>query len=158
MIRKFVGYIKEALHLGETPQRTAVAFALGVFIAFTPTYGLHCASAVFLAWAFRLNFPALLVGSLINNPWTIAPIVGTTMWTGFFLLGRPEAPDVAWKNLSIITIYESVLPFILPFTLGALTLSVLGALLAYPLGLLVIARYRKTTRNATGPIAQKGPT
>ena len=74
------------------------------------------------------------------------------MWTGFFLLGRPEAPDVAWENLSIITIYESVLPFILPFTLGALTLSVLGALLAYPLGLLVIALYR---RQATDHIAQK---
>ena len=144
--------IREALHLGETPQRTAVAFALGVFIAFTPTYGLHCASAVFLAWAFRLNFPALLVGTLINNPWTIAPILGATMWTGFFLLGRPEVPDVAWHNLSIITLYESIGPFILPFTLGALTLSVLGALLAYPLGLLVIARYRKQPANH---VAQK---
>ncbi len=80
------------------------------------------------------------------------------MWTGFFLLGRPETPDVAWKNLSIITLYESMGPFILPFTLGALTLSLLGALLAYPLGLLAIARYRKTTRNSTGPIAQKRPT
>ena len=80
------------------------------------------------------------------------------MWTGFFLLGRPEAPDVAWKNLSIITLYESVLPFILPFTLGALTLSVLGALLAYPLGLLVITRYRKTTHDSTNQIVQKRST
>ena len=138
--------IREALHLGETPQRTAAAFAIGVFIAFTPTYGLHCASAVFLAWAFRLNFPALLVGTLINNPWTIAPILGVTMWTGFSLLGRPEVPDVSWEHLSMVTLYETILPFILPFTLGALTLSVLGALLAYPLGLFVIARYRKEKR------------
>ena len=140
--------IREAFHFGETPQRTAATFALGVFIAFTPTYGLHCASAVFLAWAFRLNFPALLVGTLINNPWTVAPIVGATMWTGFFLLGMPEAPDVSWKNLSIFTLYESILPFMLPFTLGALTLSVLGALLAYPLGLLLIAWYRKQGRRS----------
>ena len=135
--------VREALHLGETPQRTAVAFAVGVFIAFTPTYGLHCASAVVLAWAFRMNFPALLAGTLINNPWTVAPILGATMWTGFFLLGTPEVPEVSWEHLSIFTLYESILPFMLPFTLGALTLSVLGALLAYPLGLLVIARYRK---------------
>ena len=135
--------IREALHLGETPQRTAAAFAIGVFIAFTPTYGLHCASAVFLAWAFRLNFPALLVGTLINNPWTVAPILGATMWTGGFLLGMPEVPDVSWERLSMVTLYEVILPFILPFTLGALTLSVLGALLAYPLGVLLIARYRK---------------
>lgn len=137
--------IREALHLGETPQRTAVAFALGVFIAFTPTYGLHTASVVFLAWALRLNFPAILAGSLINNPWTFVPILGATMWTGFFLLGIQDVPDVSWSHLSITTLYETVLPFILPFTLGALTLSILGALLAYPLGLLVIARYRKQT-------------
>ena len=143
----FRGKIREALHLGETPQRTAVAFAVGVFIAFTPTYGLHCASAVFLAWAFRMNFPALLVGTLINNPWTVAPILGATMWTGFSLLGMPEAPDVSWESLSIFTLSDSIRPFILPFTLGALTLSVLGALLAYPLGLLVIARYRGTQKS-----------
>lgn len=135
--------IREALHLGETPQRTAVAFALGVFIAFTPTYGLHTASVVFLAWTFRLNFPAILVGSLINNPWTVVPILGATMWTGFFLLGSRDVPDVSWSHLSMTTLYETVLPFILPFTLGALTLSILGALLAYPLGLLVITRYRR---------------
>ncbi len=135
--------IREALHLGETPQRTAVAFALGVFIAFTPTYGLHTASAVFLAWALRLNFPAVMVGSLINNPWTVVPILGATMWTGFFLLGIQDIPDVSWSHLSITTLYKTVQPFILPFTLGALTLSILGALLAYPLGLFVIIRYRK---------------
>ncbi len=144
--------ILEALHLEETPQRTAVAFALGVFIAFTPTYGLHCASAVFLAWTFRLNFPALLVGTLINNPWTLAPILGATMWTGFFLLGIPETPDVSWNSFSILTLYESILPFILPFTLGAFTLSTLGALLTYPLGVLVLVRYRKTPRHSTNPI------
>ena len=135
--------IREALHLGEMPQRTAVAFALGVFIAFTPTYGLHTASVVFLAWAFRLNFPAILVGSLINNPWTVVPILGATMWTGFFLSGMGDLPDVSWSDLSITTLYQTVLPFLLPFTLGALTLSVLGALLAYPLGLLLISWYRK---------------
>ena len=144
--------IREALHLGETPQRTAAAFAIGAFIAFTPTYGLHCASAVFLAWAFRLNFPALLVGTLINNPWTVVPILGATMWTGFFLLGRPEVPDVSWEHLSMVTLYETILPFMLPFTLGALTLSMLGALLAYPLGLFLISWYRK---QLAGHIAQK---
>lgn len=135
--------IREALHLGETPQRTAVAFALGVFIAFTPTYGLHTASVVFLAWAFRLNFPAILVGSLINNPWTVVPILGATMWTGFFLSGMRDLPDVSWSDLSMTTLYQTVLPFLLPFILGALTLSVLGTLLAYPLGLLLISWYRK---------------
>lgn len=141
--KPFLENIRKALDLRETPQRTAVAFSLGVFIAFTPTYGLHLASVMFLAWAFRLNVPALLAGALINNPWTIAPILGATLWTGFFLLGMPEAPDVSWKTFSITALYEFVRPFVLPFILGALTLSVLGALLAYPAGLLLISWYRK---------------
>ncbi len=143
----FRAKIREALRLGETPQRTAVAFALGVFIAFTPTYGLHTASAVFLAWALRLNFPAIMAGSLINNPWTVVPILGATMWTGFFLLGIRDIPDVSWSHLSITTLYETVRPFILPFTFGALALGILGALLAYPLALFVIVRYRKTQKS-----------
>ncbi len=81
------------------------------------------------------------------------------MWTGFFLLGRPEAPGRCLEeSFHHHHLRIGAAPSFFPFTLGALTLSVLGALLAYPLGLLVIARYRKTTRNATGPIAQKGPT
>ena len=65
------------------------------------------------------------------------------MWTGFFLLGIRDIPDVSWHHLSITTLYETVRPFILPFTLGALTLSILGALLAYPVALFVISWYRK---------------
>ncbi len=79
------------------------------------------------------------------------------MWTGFFLLGMPEVPDVSWKDLSMITLYESVRPFILPFTLGALTLGVLAASLAYPLGVLLISWYR-TARNVGNHIAQKRST
>ena len=98
---------------------------------------------MFLAWAFRLNFPALLLGSLVNNPWTFAPILGATMWMGFLLLGRPNVPDVSWNELSIVTLYESVRPFMLPFTVGAFALSLLGAVLAYPVGWLAISWYRK---------------
>lgn len=141
---------KEALRLQEPPHRTALAFSLGVFIAFSPTYGLHFASVVFLAWAFRLNFPALLVGSLINNPWTIAPILGATLWTGFLLLGMPDVPDISWDTFSLNAFYALVLSYLLPFILGALTLSVLGAFLAYPVGVLLVSRYRKQPTDTFG--------
>jgi uncharacterized protein len=143
--------LKQVLHLQESPHRTALAFACGVFIAFSPTYGLHTVSAIFLAWAFRLNFPALLLGNFINNPWTTIPILGATMWTGFFILGIPDAPSFSWDDLSAEAIFEVAMPYILPFTLGALTLSVLGSLIAYPLGLFLINRYRKHQVSPTDP-------
>src|SRR5437763_1004449 len=71
--------LSQILHLHESPHRTALAFAVGAFIAFSPTYGLHTLSVAFCTWAFRLNCVALLAGSLINNPWTVLPIVGATV-------------------------------------------------------------------------------
>lgn len=135
--------VLEVLHLQETPRRTALAFAIGVFIAFSPAYGFHTVAAIFCAWAFRLNFAALLLGNFLNNPWTTVPILGGTMWTGFLILGVPNTPSFSWDNLTTETLYETLFPYILPFTIGACTLSVIGAILSYPLALLLVSRYRK---------------
>lgn len=135
--------LSQVLHLQESPHRTALAFSVGVFIAFSPTYGLHTISAVFLAWAFRLNYAAILLGNFVNNPWTTVPILGATMWTGFFILGRPDAPAFTWDSLSAEAIFEVAMPYILPFTIGACALGFLGSLVAYPIGLFMISRYRK---------------
>ena len=80
--RSFRTLLRQVLHLRESPQRTAFAFALGVFIAFCPAYGFHMILVGLFTWLFRLNFVALLTGALINNPWTIVPILGGTYWRG----------------------------------------------------------------------------
>ena len=142
-LASFRSHLSQVLHLQESPHRTALAFAIGVFIAFSPTYGLHIASAMFCAWAFRLNCPSLLLGTLINNPWTIAPILAGTIWTGFLILGITDLPELSWDTLSLESLDTTILPYILPFTVGACTLSLLGSLLAYPLSLVVITQHRK---------------
>lgn len=133
----------EILHLKESPHRTALAFALGVFIAFTPTYGFHFLTAVLFAWGFRLNFLALLLGSFVNNPWTVVPILGLTLWIGFLLLGMPDT-SVQWESLNTATFYDALLPYVIPFALGGMVLSLAGLLLSYPIAFLVISQYRKS--------------
>ena len=64
---------RQILHLRETPHRTALAFAVGVVIGFSPAYGLHMLMVGFCAWAFGLNLIALLAGAFLNNPWTLSP-------------------------------------------------------------------------------------
>ncbi len=130
------------LHLKESPHRTALAFAAGVFIAFSPIYP-HTLLVVFSAWAFRLNFLVLLAGASINNPWTIVPILGATLWTGLRLMGIPEAPSLSWSDLSFASIYNQVLPYAVPFLVGAAALSLLGAALCYPAAYFLISKYRK---------------
>jgi uncharacterized protein len=142
--RSFRTLLRQILHLQESPQRTAVAFALGVFIAFSPAYGFHTIMVVLSTWLFGLNVVALLAGAFINNPWTVVPILGITYWTGALLLGRSETPTFSWHDMSFQGIYQQVLPYAVPFAIGGLALSILGALLTYPAAYLLIAKYRRT--------------
>lgn len=152
-IQSFRALLRQVLHLQEPPQRTALAFALGVFIAFSPAYGLHTVMVVLCTWLFGLNFLALLTGALVNNPWTIIPILGATYWTGALLLGRTDQPSFDWQDMSFSGIYQQVLPYAVPFMLGGLVLSVLGALLSYPAAYLFFQKYRSSpTKPTTEPL------
>jgi len=152
--RSFRTLLRQVLRLQESPQRTALAFALGVFIAFSPAYGLHTLLVVLCTWLFGLNFVALLAGALVNNPWTIIPILGATYWTGALLLGRTDTPTFNWHDLSFAGLYQQILPYAVPFVLGGLFLSVIGALVSYPAAYLLVLRYRRTP---DVPVAQPLP-
>ncbi len=134
--------LTQVLHLQETPHRTALAFAIGVFIAFAPHYLFHTASAVLCAWLFRLNYLALLLGSLINNPWTLIPILAASLYTGLFLLGEPSAPSIEWHQLTMDNLFDMLTPYLIPFLVGACALAILGSTLAYPCMRWTITRYR----------------
>lgn len=134
--------LKQLLHLKESPHRTALAFAVGAFIAFSPTYGLHTLSVLFCAWAFRLNAVALIAGSLINNPWTVVPILGATLWTGVQLTGLPDVPSTNWGDLSMLAFYEQIKPYAVPFFLGGFLLSAVGAAVSYPIAYMAITAHR----------------
>ena len=130
------------LHLQESPHRTALAFAIGVFIGFAPHYGLHTVSVVLCAWAFRMNYLVVFLGALINNPWTIIPILGGSLYTGFALFGMPPTVSSDWQDIQIENLYDIISQYLLPFIVGACILAVLGGLLAYPIMLYTIRRYR----------------
>ncbi len=135
--------LKQVLHLQETPHRTALAFAIGAFIAFAPHYMFHTASALLCAWAFRLNYVAIMLGSLINNPWTLIPILAASLYTGLFLMGESPTMTLEWSQLTVDNLFEMLRPYLLPFLVGACALAVISALVAYPLMLWMITRYRK---------------
>ena len=151
-IPSFRSLLKQVLHLQESPQRTALAFAIGVFIGFSPAYGLHTVIVIICSWALRLNLLALMAGAFLNNPWTLVPILGATYWVGALVLGRSDSPSFDWRDVSFGAIYEQVLPYAMPFLVGGFVLSVLGAALAYPLAYYFVAKYRQSH-----PLAEGGP-
>lgn len=126
------------LRVEGSPSRVALAFALGVFIAFLPILGIHTGLALAVAFAFRLNKVAILTGAWLNNPWTLAPIYSAGTLLGCALLGVSPASLAAvdW-SLRGRAFYDSLLegfrPLLMPFVLGNVVAGVLSAALTFVL-------------------------
>jgi uncharacterized protein len=88
----FAHYLRKLLAVDDTPERIAKAFALGVFLAFSPLIGLHFFLGLGLVLFFGLNRFALLLGLFINNPWTLLPIYAAGTYLGGLLIGFPQIP------------------------------------------------------------------
>jgi uncharacterized protein (DUF2062 family) len=147
---------RRLLSLDEPPERTALAFSVGVFIAFSPFLGLHTIIATVLALIFRFNKIAIYTGTFVNNPLlTLVPIIIASYAVGAFLLGRPislprEALELLrdphlftrdyWRQL-----FAHTWDVLLPFSLGGLSLSVVCSLIAYPVTLRLLRARKKVT-------------
>ena len=144
----FSGKIKEQarriLGLNDTPHRTALAFSIGVFIAFSPLLGFHAILAIFSAWFFRLNKIALLFGAFLNNPWTFTPITLTSTWFGVELCCKQKnIPPIDWETLTFSTLGTQLKSYLFPFVLGSTLLGLIFSIFGYFLMYWIILRYRK---------------
>lgn len=74
--------------LPDTPHRIALGFAFGTFVSFTPLFGLHVLLGAGLAWLFRGNIVASLIGTLIGNPITTPFIAAISLALGHRILGH----------------------------------------------------------------------
>lgn len=132
----------------EPPERVALAFAVGVFIGFSPLLGLQTLLAVAVAVAFRLNKPAIITGAYLNNPWTIGPIVAASWWVGSWFTGSPriELPQMTLAALQDAEFWRMLAGQwrqLLPFAVGATIFSILGAAIAYPVMIHLLRVYHR---------------
>lgn len=143
-------WLRFILHTNDTPARAALAFAIGVFIAWTPALGFHTVIALGLAFLLGLNRVAVVAGTFVNNPWTFVPIYSASVYLGSALLGSdlaaPQFEGLAtWTDLR--EYLAQLRPWIVPLTTGTLVLGALSALIAFPIVLYGIRWYR-TLRHA----------
>lgn len=146
---------RRLLAIDDPPERTALAFSIGVFIAFSPFLGLHTIMATALAFLFRLNKIAIYAGTFVNNPFlTLVPILLASYGVGAILLGRPiklPTEDLELlKNPHLFsgdywrTILLQSRHVLVPFALGGMVLSVVSSVIAYPLTVrLLRARHKE---------------
>lgn len=136
--------IRSLFQLNDSPNKLALAFAVGMFIAFSPTIGLHTISCLVFAWMFRLNKLAVFTAAFVNNPWTMVPLYGFCLWFGMKITGGDmTTPHIAWNELSFRNAYFILKPYLWPFVAGTLILGVVAAIVSYFLIYLAVKRFRK---------------
>ena len=139
--------VQMLLHLEDTPHRTAVAFGLGLWLAFFPLLGIHTGLALLIAFLFRLNRAAMLVGVYFSNPWTVAPLYIAGTLLGCAVMGVPteglEAIDWDLHGMAFYrALAASLRPYLWPFVLGNTVLGVLAGLIGYLVLRFVLERKR----------------
>ncbi len=140
---------RRLLAIDDPPERTALAFSVGVFIAFSPFLGLHTVAATVVAFLFRFNKIAIYSGTFINNPFlTLIPIIVISYAVGALLLGMPlripaEGVQLLREpHLFTGSYYRRLFGqswyIVKPFLVGGMVLSVVCSALAYPLTLRIL--------------------
>lgn len=86
--RRAIEYMAHRVRrIPDTPHRIALGIACGVFVSFTPFFGIHVAAAVVFAWALRANVVASIIGTFAGNPVTIPLIAPVALGLGRRILG-----------------------------------------------------------------------
>lgn len=101
----------EILKSNTPPHLTALSFAMGVAMAFSPFPGLHIFIYFLVCKVLRVNGVVVLVGVLVHNPWTMFPIHLSGIMIGDMLL-YGELVSVAqfrtfpWEEFGLLTLFD----------------------------------------------------
>lgn len=151
MVRRWA---ETLLHIDDTPERTAAAYALGIFFGFSPFLGLHTILGVALAFILRLNRVAVLLGVYSNLPWIIAPYYTIATMGGAVLTHRQlpagfrerlaEASHLSFTDAALWQHIGSILePLLWPYAVGSSVGAVLIGAVAYPVALAFVRTRRR---------------
>ena len=151
LIRRWLDVL---LHIQDSPERTAAAFALGVFFGFSPFLGFHTLLAIVAAIFLDLNRVAVLMGVYSNLPWFLAPYYAIATMVGSELTGKRPPPDFRtqlgrlfdlslfheqfWHRLMVV-----MRPLLVPYTVGSMLCAMVLAAAAYHLALAFVTSRRR---------------
>jgi uncharacterized protein (DUF2062 family) len=151
LIRRWLDVL---LHIEDSPERTAAAFALGVFFGFSPFLGFHTLLGIVAAFLLNMNRVAVLMGVYANLPWFLAPYYAIATMVGAELTGKRPPPDfrsqlgrlfeqslfheVFWTRLMVV-----MKPLLMPYTVGSMLCAIVLAAAAYHLALAFVTSRRR---------------
>jgi len=126
-----------------TPHQVALGGALGVLIAFTPTFGIQMVLAIALAPLFRCSRLSALVMCYVTNPLTLVPFYTFTYHVGAWLTGQPplrghvrllkEAIQSGRWDTAVPKVLEDGWRLMGLLWVGGIAVGLVGAAITYPI-------------------------
>ncbi len=157
-VRSSLTRFRAALHLEDPPWRLALSLAVGVFISFTPFYGLQTLLAIGLAVVLRLNRAATVAGTWLNLPWFAPLIYASALRLGTLVVPDPAGIRGAWLayllsqpgSLSWRDLPELLDLVSLPLLVGTSMLGSAAGLVTYVVSFRIISRRRAAREPSSG--------
>ena len=145
-------WLNQLLHPHDTPTRTAVAYAVGVFFGFSPFLGLHTILGLVVAFALNLNRVAVLLGVYSNLPWILPAYYTLSTMLGAVILNvdvppgllkdfREALTDASWGEFR--SLVKTLTPLVWSYALGSTIGATIAALAAYKASLTMIVAHRR---------------
>ena len=126
--RQFKLNVIQLARLRSEPDAVGRGMALGLFIGFTPTFGMQTFLAILFALLLRQNKIAAFVGVWVTNPLTAPLIYGLEYKVGRLLLGLPP---LGFDQFSGKLSWSLGVQVGAPMVLGSLVLGIPIAIIGY---------------------------
>jgi uncharacterized protein len=140
--------VSNLLKSAGSPRRTAAAFALGVFLSFSPFLGLQILMGFSAAFALRLSRAVMFAGLCTNLPWLMLPwyalmtAAGATLTAGAVPVDiRAALAELFALPLTGPAFWTQALDILAPFLWSFVFGSTAGALVLGVVAYLVVERY-----------------
>lgn len=132
---KFWNRLKEsfsnAMRSGKSPRALALAFCVGIYVAFSPFPMAHMLMMVIFSWLLGLNFPIMFIAASINNPWTMIPFYSIDYAFGFWFVHNLLGFEPTWV-ISLVKIFGCGKICLWSFLIGGNVLGIAAGLICYP--------------------------
>jgi uncharacterized protein (TIGR03546 family) len=134
--------IRSILTLDSHPGHISAGFAVGVFISFSPFFGLHTILAIAAAFLLRINKVTCLTGTLVNTPFTMVPVFIASNRIGEAFLGRTPQ-KIIFQDLNLSTTLELLESHGAQILIGTSLIGFVAALISYAILYYLIVRFRR---------------
>ncbi|SFS20416.1 DUF2062 domain-containing protein [Yoonia litorea] len=163
-------YVKHRVRrLPDTPQKISRGIWAGVFVCFTPLFGLHIVCALLIARVLRGNMLAAVMATFFGNPLTFPAVGYVSINLGSWLLGLPQGKNIhlgqkfadasydLWHNFLAVFTTEKINwagmqvfynDVFFPYLVGGLVPGLITATAFYYLSVPVISAYQKRRKKA----------